>query len=90
MQSLTKRGLYLESTLRETQSQSLIVTNTNDLLKLELGKLKHYSRRTCLIISGVELPHNKTNEKAEEREIKVRELFSRELGVNKDDFEYEL
>ena len=90
MQSLTKRVLYLESTLHETQSQSLIVTNTNELLKLELGKLKHYSRRSCLIICGVELPHHKTNEKAEETEMKVRELFSRELGVNKYDFEYEL
>ena len=89
-QSLTKRVLYLESTLRETQSQSLIATNTSDLLKLEIDKLKQYSRRACLVISGVELPRNKTSEKAEETETKVQELSSRELGVNEDDFDYEL
>ena len=81
LQSLTKRVLYLESTLRETQSQSPIAMNTSDLLKLELDKLKQYSRRSCLVVSDVELPRNKTSEKAEETEIKARELFSREFGV---------
>ena len=90
MQSLTKRLLYLESTIRETQSQNLITTNTSDLLKLELEKLKQYSRRSCLVIPGVELPRNKTSEKAEETETKVWELFSCELGVNEYDFDYEL
>ena len=90
IQGLTKRVLYLESTLRETQSPSVIATNTSDLLKLELGKLKRYSRRSCLVVSGVELPQNKTSEKAEETETKVRELFSRELGANGNDFDYEL
>ena len=52
--------------------------------------MKRYSRRSYLVISGVQLPPNKTSEKAEETETKVRELFSRELGVNKDDFDYEL
>ena len=32
----------------------------------------------------------KTSKKAEETETKVQDLFSRELGVNKDDFDYEL
>ena len=72
------------------QSQSFIATNNSDLLKLEIDKLKQYSERSCLVISGVELPRNKTSEKAEETETKVRELFSRELGVNKDVFDYEL
>ena len=39
IQSLTKRVLCLDSTLRETQSQSLIGTNTSNLLKLETDKL---------------------------------------------------
>ena len=62
IQSLTKRVVNLESTLQETQSQSLIATNVSDLLKLELDKLKQYSRRSCLVVSGVELPRNKTSE----------------------------
>ena len=71
MQSLTKRLLYLESIIRETQSQNLIVTNTSILLKLELEKLKQYSRMSCLVIFDVELLRNKTSEKAEETATKV-------------------
>ena len=90
IQSLTKQVLYLESTFHEIQSQNLIVTNTSDLLKLGLDKLKQYSRRVCLVISGEKLPQNKTSEKTEETETKVREIFTQEFGVNKDDFDYEL
>ena len=82
--------MHLESTLCETQSQSLTATNSSDLLNLKLEKLKKYSRRLCLIIPGVKLPQNKANEKAWETETKVQEPFSRELGVSKDGFEYEL
>ena len=53
IQSLTKQVLHLESTLCEMQSQSLITMNTSDLLKLELDKLRQYSRRSCLVVSGV-------------------------------------
>ena len=42
------------------------------------------------MISGVELPRNKTSEKAKQTETKVQELFSQELGINQDDFDYEL
>ena len=63
IQSLNKHMLYLESTRRETQSQSLIVTNTSDLLNLELEKLNKYLRRSCLVVSGVQLQRNKTSEK---------------------------
>ena len=90
IQSLTKQVLYLESTFHEIQSQNLIVTNTSDLLKLGLDKLKQCSRRLCLVISGEKLPQNKTSEKTEETETKMREIFTQELGVNKDDFDYEL
>ena len=38
----------------------------------------------------MELPQNKTSEKADETDTKIRELFSRELGVNEDDYDYEL
>ena len=73
---ITKRVLYLESTLRKTQSQSLIAMNTSDLLKLELDKLKQYSRRSCLVALGVELPRNETSEKAEETDKSARTIQS--------------
>ena len=81
---------YLESTLCETQSQSFIVRNTSDLLKLKIDKVKQCLRRSCLVITGVELLENKTNEKGEETETKVRETFSRELDNKENDFDYEL
>ena len=56
IQSLTKRVLYFESTLCETQSQNFILRKTSDLIKPELDKLKQYSRTSCLLISGVDIP----------------------------------
>ena len=88
--TITMEDLITTVNSQDEKIQSLIAMNTSDLLKLELDKLKQCSRRSCLVVSGVELPRNKTSEKAEETGTKVRELFLRELGVNEDDFDYEL
>ena len=53
------------------------MTNTSDLLKLELDKLKQYSRRSCLVISSVELPQNKTIEKAKETDKSAKTIIAR-------------
>ena len=66
------------------------MTNTSDLLKVKIDKVKQYSRRSCLVISGVELPENKTSEKGEETETKVQEIISRELGNKENDFDYQM
>lgn len=53
------------------------MTNTSNLLRLEFQKRKQYSKRSCLVVSGVELPRNKTIEKAEETETNVQKYFQR-------------
>ena len=87
---LTKRVTNLEQMLRETQSFNLIATNTSELLKMEVDKLKQYSRRSFLVISGVELLRNKTTESAEETEEKVRRIVETNLYISREDFDYEL
>ena len=76
--------------LLEVQSCNLIATNTSELLKMEVDKLKQYSRRSCLVISGVELPPNKSTESAEETEEKVRRIIETNLDISREDFDYEL
>ena len=87
---LTKRVTNLEQMLLEVQSCNLIATNTSELLKMEVDKLKQYSRRSCLVISGVELPPNKSTESAEETEEKVRRIIETNLDISREDFDYEL
>ena len=87
---LTKRVTDLEQMLRETQSFNLIATNTSELLKMEVDKLKQYSRRSCQVISGVELLRNKTTESAEETEEKVCRIIETNLDISREDFDYEL
>ena len=87
---LTKRVTNLEQMLRETQSFNLIATNTSELLKMEVDKLKQYSRRSCQVISGVELLRNKTTESAEETEEKVCRIIETNLDISREDFDYGL
>ena len=87
---LTKRVTNLEQMLRETQSFNLIATNTSELLKMEVDKLKQYSRRSFLVISGVELLRKKTTKSAEETEEKVCRIIETNSYISKEDFDYEL
>ena len=87
---LTKRVTKLVQMLREAQSCNLIATNTSKLSKIEVDKLKQYSRRSCLVISGVELPPNKSTESAEETEKKVCRIIETNLDISREDFDYEL
>ena len=87
---LTKRVTNLVQMLRKAQSCNLIAINTSELLKMEVDKLKQYSRRWCFVISGVELPPNKFTESAEEIEEKVRRIIETNLDISREDFDYKL
>ena len=87
---LTKRVTNLVQMLRKAQSCNLIAVNTSELLKMEVDKLKQYSRRWCFVISGVELPPNKFTESAEENEEKVRRIIETNLDISREDFDYKL
>ena len=45
---------------------------------MQVDKLKQYSRRLCLVISGVELP---TTESAEETEEKVHRIIEANIDI---------
>ena len=87
---LTKRVTNLVQMLRKAQSCNLIAINTSELLKMEVDKLKQYSRRWCFVISGAELPPNKFTESAEEIEEKVRRIIETNLDISREDFDYKL
>ena len=57
---------------------------------MEADKLKRYSQRSCLVISGVEPPPNKAIKSAEETEEKVRRIIKTNLDISRGDFDYEL
>ena len=84
---LTKQVTILEQMLCKAQSCNLIATNKSELLKMEVDKLKQYSRRFCLVMFGVEVPPNKSTESAEE---KVCRIIETNLDISREDFDYEL
>ena len=57
---------------------------------MEADKLKQYSQRSCLVISGVEPPPNKAIKSAEETEEKVLRIIKTNLDISRGDFDYEL
>ena len=59
-------------------------------VKMEVGKLKQYLRRLCLLISRLELPPNKTIESSEEAEQKVREIINTNLDISREDLNHAL
>ena len=87
---LTKRATNLEQMLLEAQSCNLVATNGSELLKAEADKLKQYSSRSCLVVSGVELPPSKATESAEKAEEKGRRIIETNLDICREDFDYKL
>ena len=57
---------------------------------MEVDKLKQYSQRSCLVISGLEPQPNKAIKSAEETEEKVRRIIKTNLDISRGDFDYEL
>ena len=76
--------------LLEAQSCNLVATNGSELLKAEADKLKQYSSRSCLIVSGIELPPSKATESAEKAEEKGRRIIETNLDICREDFDYKL
>ena len=87
---LPKQVTNLEQMLHEAQSCNMIATNASELLKMEADRLKQYLRRSCLLISRVQLPPNKAAESAEETEEKIRITIETNLDISSEDFDYRL
>ena len=75
--------------MRSTIMQ-LTATNASKLLKMEVDKLKQYSRWSYLVISAMKLPPNKATESVGETEKKVRRIIETNLDISRKDFDYEL
>ena len=82
IQNLTNRLNNLEQLVDEWQSDALLSKRTNELLAREVDRLKQYSRRSCLVISGVKLPEGKSKETAAETTEKVKEVLSDSLHID--------
>lgn len=76
--------------LHEAQSCNLTATNPSEQLKTEVDKLRQCSRRSCLVISGVELPANKVTKNVEETEEKVCRITETNVDISREDFDNEL
>ena len=47
-----------------------------------------YSRRSCLVMSGIDVATG--NETEEQTEVKVQQRISKKLNISQEDFDYEL
>ena len=72
----------MEQLVHEWQSDALLSKRTSELLAREVDRLKQYSRRSYLVISGVKLPEGKSKETAAETVEKVKELLSESLHID--------
>ena len=72
----------MEQLVHEWQSDALLSKCTSELLAREVDCLKQYSRRSCLVILGVNLPEGKNKETAAEAAEKVKEHLTDSLHIN--------
>ena len=72
----------MEQLVYEWQSDALLSKCISELLAREVDCLKQYSRRSCLVILGVNLPEGKNKETAAEAAEKVKEHLTNSLHIN--------
>ena len=79
MKTLENKVVVLESTLKVSQ-------NTSDKLSAEVDNLQQYSRRNCLIVSGILIKHG---ESTADLKRSIEKIVLKDVGVSKEFFEYE-
>ena len=72
----------MEQLVYKWQSDALLSKCTSELLAREVDCLKQYSRQSCLVILGVNLPEGKNKETAAEAAEKVKEHLTDSLHIN--------
>ena len=82
IQNLTNRLNNWEQLVYEWQSDAFLSKRTSELHAREVDRLKQYSRRSCLVISGVKLPESKNKETAAETTEKVKERLTDSLHID--------
>ena len=86
---LKRRVDTLEGTLCRTNAELVLSKHVNTILKCEIDRQDQYSRRSCLIISGVPVSANENSVKTEElaRQV-ILENLSDDISAN--DFDVNL
>ena len=79
METLKNKVVVLESALKVSQ-------NTSDKLSAEFDNLYQYSRRNCLIVSGISIKHG---ESTADLKRFIEKNVLKDVGVSKEFFEYE-
>ena len=79
VKTLENKVVVLESTLKVSQ-------NTSDKLSAEVDNLQQYSRRNCLIVSGIPIKHG---ESTADLKRSIEKIVLKDVGVSKEFFEYE-
>ena len=79
VETLENKVVVLESTLKVSQ-------NTSDKLSAEVDNLHQYSRRNCIIVSGILI---KPGESTADLKQSIENNMLKDVGVSKEFFEYE-
>ena len=80
VETFQNKVVVLESTLEVSQ-------NTSDKLSAEVDNLHQYSRRNCLIVSGIPIKHV---ESTVDLKRSIEKNMVKDVGVSKEFFDYNL
>ena len=76
----------LDTKVESLESELKIAKNCSEVLSTEVDRLQQYSRRNCLIVSGIPVKQNETTED-------LKEAFQKEvlkdMGVQEEEYDFE-
>ena len=74
----------LEGTVSAMEGELAVIRNVNTLLSRQLDEAGSYSRRSCIIVTGLRKPEDdKTNE---DDALNVISAVAKEVGIDGNDF----
>ena len=74
----------LEGTVSAMEGELAVVRNVNTLLSRQLDEADSYSRRGCMIVTGLRKPVN--DETNEDDALNVISAVAKEAGIGENDF----
>ena len=74
----------LEGNVSAMKGELAVVRNVNTLLSRQPDEVDSYSRRSCMIVTGLQKPEN--DEKNEDDALNVISAVAKEAGIDEDDF----
>ena len=84
IEELMERVGHLEGTVSAMEGELAVIRNVNTLLSRQLDEADSYSRRSCMIVTGLRKPENHiTNE---DDMLNTISAVAKEAGVDKNDF----